>query len=164
MARNRPPETPGLTDEDLALWRNATRADAPLRGGASAGSPEPDSPKDRDVHPDSARAAPPRGGAPNKIDRRTRRRLRDGKIPFDEEPLDMHGMTVADAHRALNRAVEDARARGDRWVLVITGRSGVLRWRTPEWLDELRNAGRVRDFETAGRLHGGEGAIYVLIG
>ena len=53
--------------------------------------------------------------------------------------------------------------RDKRLVLVITGKSGVLRRQVPQWLNlpDLRNV--VVGFETAAIGHGGEGALYVRL-
>ena len=167
MTRNRPAGTPGLTDEDLALWRNATRADSPLRGGDRP--PEAEA----ETGPAVGGTAPPRrrgdaAAAPNGTDKRTRQRLRRGQYPIQAR-IDLHGMTQEEARRALDRAVAGAWARGDRCLLVITGKgatrgaSGVLRRMAPRWLAEQPNAGRALAVETALPRDGGDGALYVLI-
>ena len=60
-----------------------------------------------------------------------------------------------------------AQLRGNRCVLVITGRSlrhgGTLRAMTPRWLDEAPNRRRVLAYAEAQLRHGGEGALYVLV-
>jgi len=73
----------------------------------------------------------------------------------------------------------DAQANGHGVVLVITGKGdperlaglgaafgegrGVLRRAVPLWLAEPDLRGVVLGFESAGRRHGGEGALYVRI-
>ena len=102
------------------------------------------------------------------IDRRTSERLRKGKLAIDRR-LDLHGMTEAAAHAALDRFVHQAWQDGARVLLVITGKGsvreggGVLRRNLPRWLAAGDNAPRVLRIETAQPHHGGSGASYVLL-
>ncbi|HEX6977892.1 MAG TPA: Smr/MutS family protein [Alphaproteobacteria bacterium] len=102
------------------------------------------------------------------LDRRTAMRLRRGDIPI-ERRLDLHGMTQADAHAALDRFVRRAWADGKRMLLIITGKGsviaggGVLRRYVPGWLTAGEHAARVLRIETARPQHGGSGAYYVLL-
>lgn len=106
------------------------------------------------------------------------KRLRRGHLDI-EARLDLHGMRQAEAHRALRGFILSAQARGLRHVKVITGkgrssdpedrpfdlhgpdRPGILKRLVPAWLGEPDLAAVVVSFTGAGRLHGGEGAIYV---
>lgn len=83
--------------------------------------------------------------------------------------LDLHGMTEAAAHAALDRFVRHAWHEGVRVLLVITGKGsvreggGVLRRNLPRWLAAGENAPRVLRIEQAQLRHGGQGAYYVLL-
>lgn len=117
---------------------------------------------------------PPRGAArplpPSNpgLDRRTAERLRKGRMEIDRR-LDLHGLTEAVAHAALDRAVASAWRDGARVLLVITGKGsskeggGVLRRNLPRWLAVGANAARVLRIESARPQHGGGGAFYVLL-
>src|SRR3712207_5692715 len=74
---------------------------------------------------------------PVDLDRRSWLRLRRGLYPIDAR-LDLHGLTQEQAHAWLSSFLATARARGNRCVLVITGRGqrhgGTLRTMTPRWL------------------------------
>ena len=100
------------------------------------------------------------------VDRATAGRLKRGRRPV-EAGLDLHGMTQAEAHRALAGFIAGSRAAGRRCVLVITGHGrlsgGVLKSAVPRWLDEpdLRRA--VLAIAPARPQHGGHGALYVLL-
>ena len=76
-------------------------------------------------------------------------------------------MTQAEAHARLAAFLAGAQARGNRCVLVITGRGlrhgGTLRAMTPRWLETEPNRGLVLSFAQARLQHGGEGALYVLL-
>lgn len=103
---------------------------------------------------------------PVDLDRRSWLKLRRGHYPIDAR-LDLHGLTQAEAHDRLVSFLAGAQARGNRCVLVITGRAlrtgGTLREMTPRWLDEAPNRARVLSFSPAQPQHGGEGALYVLV-
>ncbi|MEZ5684439.1 MAG: Smr/MutS family protein [Paracoccaceae bacterium] len=112
---------------------------------------------------------------PVQMDRKTHRNMTRGKLD-PEARIDLHGMTVAQAHPALTRFILTAEARGARLVLVITGkgkmgpddgpipqRQGVLRHQVPHWL-QLPPLGAIVLQVTAAHLrHGGSGAYYVYL-
>jgi len=93
-------------------------------------------------------------------------RLRRGKHPV-EARLDLHGMTQAEAHRALASFIRGARVSGKRCVLVITGRGrlggGVLRAAVPRWLDEPEFRPHLLAIAAAQPRDGGAGALYVML-
>jgi DNA-nicking Smr family endonuclease len=99
-------------------------------------------------------------------DRANAERLKRGKHPV-EARLDLHGLTQAEAHRALAGFLRGARATGKRCVLVVTGRgstgSGVLRNAVPRWLDEPEFRPHVLAIATAQPRDGGAGALYVML-
>jgi DNA-nicking Smr family endonuclease len=118
----------------------------------------------RPVQPPSAPPLAPLG-------RRERSQLSRGKKQI-EARLDLHGMTLTDAHHALLAFLQRASSNGLTFVLVITGKGkagtaesgrGVLRRQVPQWLGlpELRS--HVVGFEAAHIGHGGEGALYVRV-
>jgi DNA-nicking Smr family endonuclease len=150
--------------DDAALWQDAVRSVNPLprrqlpalsgRGVAAADN------------------GAPRRGEPSALDRSagidgaTSQRLKRGLRPI-EARLDLHGMSQAEAHRALGEFVRAASAAGHRSLLVITGRGtdrpSVLRSSVPRWLDagELRR--QILAVAAARPRHGGGGALYVLL-
>src|SRR5439155_6759053 len=135
------------------LWRRAMRDVAPLPDRA----PHPDrrylagdageTPAVR-TKPGAAPAKPQQVPPPAElppldrlagVDRATAERLKRGRRPV-EASLDLHGMTQAEAHRALAGFIAGSRAAGLRCVLVITGHGrlsgGILKAAVPRWLDE----------------------------
>ena len=180
-----------VTTDELALWRHVMRDASPLREEAAAAVPAAAAP----ASAAAALAAPPPAAAPAEansglappfqparvvahatrrldpagpvdLDRRTWLKLRRGNYPIDAR-IDLHGLTQADAFARLAGFLAMAQARGNRCVLVITGRGvrhgGTLRGMTPRWLDEQPNRTRVLAYALANRQHGGEGALYVLL-
>jgi DNA-nicking Smr family endonuclease len=171
-----------VTPEELALWHHVVRDAQPLHGEPVAPAeapsklPEPATPSaPAKPAPPSAPAAlpPPRPltrrldpTGPVDLDRRSWLKLRRGHYPIDAR-VDLHGLTQAEAHDRLASFLAAAHARGNRCVLVITGRGvrhgGTLRSMTPRWLDEAPNRSRVLAYAQAQLQHGGEGALYVLL-
>jgi DNA-nicking Smr family endonuclease len=100
------------------------------------------------------------------FDRRRLRELRHGEIEPDTE-IDLHGLTRAEAHRALAVALRDAIARQQRCVLVVHGRGArstagpVLRDALPTWLAEAPHGASVLAFAAGEPQRGG--ATYVLL-
>lgn len=100
------------------------------------------------------------------LDRNTARRFERGEMPIDSA-IDLHGMTQARAHEALDGFVAAAARAGARMLLVVTGKGrqgeGVLRRQVPEWLRAGPHAGRILRIASARIQHGGEGAFYILL-
>jgi DNA-nicking Smr family endonuclease len=100
------------------------------------------------------------------FDRRRLRELRSGAIPPDIE-IDLHGMTRAEAQRALAATLRDAIAERKRCVLVVHGRGSrspgapILRDALPQWLAQAPHGASVLAF-AAGEAQRG-GATYVLL-
>jgi DNA-nicking Smr family endonuclease len=113
-------------------------------------------------------AVPPPQRQPNPgIDRATLERLRKGEIPIDRR-IDLHGLTLEDAHATLDRFLVRGWGEGARLLLVITGKggqaaTGVLRTEVPKWLSEGQHAAKVLRTATAQPKDGGGGALYVLL-
>lgn len=109
------------------------------------------------------------------MDRKAHRNMTRGKLE-PEARIDLHGMTLAQAHPELVRFVLGAQSRGCRLVLVITGkgrkglddgpipqRQGVLRHQVPQWLRLPPLGAVVMQINPAHLKHGGSGAYYVYL-
>jgi DNA-nicking Smr family endonuclease len=166
-----------LTGEDAALWQRAMRGVAPLPGRAPSpdqGRPARNAPEMGALLP----SAPAKSLAPAAraaltpldrfagVDRATAERLRRGQRDI-EARLDLHGMTQAEAHRALAGFVSGSRATGRRCVLVITGHGrmsgGILKSAVPRWLHEPDLRRHILAIAPARPQHGGSGALYLLL-
>ena len=113
--------------------------------------------------------------APVRMDHGTHKKMLRGKLK-PEARIDLHGMTLAQAHPVLTRFILGAHEDGLRLVLVITGkgkdrddpgpipiRRGVLKHQVPNWL-HMPPLGRVvLDIREAHIRHGGAGAYYVYL-
>jgi DNA-nicking Smr family endonuclease len=62
--------------------------------------------------------------------------------------IDLHGMTVNEAHTTTRDYLKEASQRGEKSVMIITGRSGIIRREFPSWLQ----FSHIRNFE---ELNGG---------
>ncbi|RLJ52090.1 DNA-nicking Smr family endonuclease [Litoreibacter meonggei] len=113
--------------------------------------------------------------APVAMDKKAFTRLKQGKLS-PEARLDLHGMTLDQAHPRLNRFILDAHAQGKRLVLVITGkgksrddngpiptRLGVLRHQVPNWFQQHPLKPHILQVTQASQKHGGSGAYYVYL-
>ena len=90
-----------------------------------------------------------------------------------EASIDLHGMTLAVAERAVTRFLERVTAQDMRVVLVVTGKGlreeggrtidGRIRGEFVGWLNRGDNRDRVRAVRAAHAHHGGTGAFYLLL-
>ena len=121
----------------------------------------------------------PLAQAPVLMDAKTHTRMTRGKLQ-PEARIDLHGLTLAEAHPDLIRFILNAQAAGLRLVLVITGkgkqkpgaddfggpipqRLGVLRHQVPLWLRQMPLGPCVLQISEAHLKHGGSGAFYIYL-
>lgn len=185
-----------LKPDELELWQAVARTATPAlkpRKIAPEVKPAPKSPlvkSPKAVQPftigSSARQGETRdmaptladhlASAPVKMDSKSFKHMRRGKLK-PEGRIDLHGMTVAQAHPALNSFILSAHGAGKRLVLVITGkggrrmqegsfapeRMGALKRQVPHWLTQAPLNGVVMQVSEAHLRHGGSGAYYVYL-
>jgi DNA-nicking Smr family endonuclease len=173
-------------DADSELWERVARSAKPLGKGRAAHADRPKKAAQRDAAKGEVRAprlAPKvtRKPAPTArgevLNRQTARALERGQLAV-EARLDLHGMRQREAHVALRRFLKSAQGKGQRHVLVITGRGtepdaqrsfyeaderGVLRHAVPHWLEQPDLAPLVVSYSEAPRRLGGEGALYLRL-
>ena len=171
---------------DLDLWRELTRHVRPLsdrrrvtaagpvqtstaaeEGGAKAGlKKDLQSPRLRREAVTRGTAAELSHGTSEGLDRRQDARLRKGQLPI-EGRLDLHGLHLGPAQRAVDRFLLAAQGQGKRCVLVITGKGrddkGALRREVPLWLNRPEIRPVVVSFTHAQPKDGGQGALYILL-
>lgn len=113
--------------------------------------------------------------APLQMDAKAYGRMTRGKL-LPEARIDLHGLTLAEAHPELLRFILSTHAQGMRLVLVITGkgkakpdhgpipsRIGALRHQVPMWLRQAPLGPLVLQVAEAHARHGGGGAYYVYL-
>lgn len=102
-------------------------------------------------------------------------RMKKGKLG-PEARLDLHGMTLDQAHPALIQFILSSYEKGHRLVLIITGkgdrydpynsaplRRGILRRQVPLWLKQQPVASVILQTSEAHYKHGGKGAYYIYL-
>jgi DNA-nicking Smr family endonuclease len=171
---------------DFHLWTEVTETLLPLRPrrrvrlAAPLPLPpaEPPAPKRPRINIMPAYQSPQSPAKPpiGVIEPRLRQKLGRGQVPIDGT-LDLHGMRQDEAFAALYRYVRARASRGDRTILVITGKGlkkvngdpttiverGVLRTMLPIWLNSPDLAPLVAGWDQSAQGHGGEGAWYVRL-
>lgn len=99
------------------------------------------------------------------------KRLRSGDVEPDRL-LDLHGMNLDTAWAAIDRCLDQAIARGDRVVLLVTGhhrpgdppvQRGRIRAAVHDWLAASRHAADIAAVRGAHRRHGGGGSLYLIM-
>ena len=99
------------------------------------------------------------------------KRLRGGSVEPDRV-LDLHGMTLDTAWRAIDRALERSIAARDRVLLLITGHHrpgeppverGRIRAAVHDWLAASRHSTAIAAVRGAHRRHGGGGSLYIIL-
>ena len=192
-----------LSEEESTLWQRVAGSARRLQPAASPAAdtrtgpvPDPGAPpsalrKPKPAAPLPIPPAPPPavrldlaesvGDAlarvPVRMDRKAHMRMMRGKLT-PEARIDLHGMTLAQAHPALTGFMMNAHARGLRLVLVITGkgrtqpaddtgpmprRAGALKHEVPHWLRSGPLRAVVLEVRESHRSHGGAGAYYVYL-
>ncbi len=161
-----------LSSDEYQLWNQVKQTATPLHKSYAPSKPEYAAPG----QPPVPRPTPPIHQLPapslanpsrNKdhlaaLDRRTSRRLKRGKMHIDAR-LDLHGQTQGAAHQALHGFLHAAQRRGASFVLVITGKSGVLNRLVPLWLNEPALRSHISAISPAAPRHGGHGALYIRL-
>jgi DNA-nicking Smr family endonuclease len=102
----------------------------------------------------------PRHTLMDKEPRRIKTRRDPSKVHIDAR-LDLHGLTQDNAYAQLVPFLIRMQHRSAKWVLIITGKSGVLFEMTPKWLNALPRL--VASHCHARPNHGGTGALCIAI-
>ena len=173
-----------LNPDEAELWARVAATIRPLsreprpaaeQGGqpAAALAEEPDQ-APRPPKPPAARRAPapaPKPRVGSTLDGSWDKKLGSGAIVPDRV-LDLHGMNLDGAWRAIDRGLEQAIAAGDRVLLLITGHHrpgappverGRIRAAVHDWLAASRHASRIAAVRGAHRRHGGGGSLYIIL-
>lgn len=177
-----------LSEDDLALWKQVTGSTSPIRKPAAKPHIAPKLPSPNDPVARSSivervvksvyreHSNKPALDNPLRMDHKKHKKMQRGKLAPDAR-IDLHGMTAANAHSVLTSFILNAHGRGDRLILVITGKGrkadahyadpaaqrGVLRQSVPRWLSLAPLSQIVLQVTPANQRHGGEGAYYVYL-
>lgn len=174
-----------LAPDEAALWARVMASVRPLRAIRPVAAakiapttlPPPGTPKVR-VSP--ARPVSPPAPEPRKVpqpgvtlDGGWDKRLARGMI-IPDATIDLHGHTLHSAHDLLDAALDRAIRRGDRVILLVTGKPprpeserpharGAIRAAIGDWLVASRHAGAIAAMRGAHPRHGGQGALYIVL-
>ena len=173
-----------LDQADQALWQKVTETVTPSRGQMArrARLTQTETPITPAVKINPKKPKPivtvetprkkPKGLTPADLDhhgyggisRASARSMKSGQAGFSKK-IDLHGLTLADAHQRLLSFLLAAAADGHRHVLVITGKGlankGKIRSHLPVWLNEPPLSAHVIAYCQAQIKDGGAGAWYV---
>ncbi len=185
-----------LSSEERALWDRVAERATPLdpkrktRAPDLVAKPKPKPVDIREPVPDfrvgqKTNASRPHdimrplverlAASPVNMDNKSFGKMKRGKLK-PEGRIDLHGMTMAQAHPALVSFILGSQLQGRRLVLVITGkgkdrddggpiptRHGVLRHQVPQWLALPPLSQAILQVTPAHIKHGGHGAYYVYL-
>ena len=109
----------------------------------------------------------------NTLDGGWDRRIAKGMI-LPDSSIDLHGHTLASAHAMLDQGLDAAIRRGDRVLLLVTGKPprpeserpharGAIRAAVADWLASSRHADAIAAVRGAHPRHGGQGALYLVL-
>jgi DNA-nicking Smr family endonuclease len=170
---------PSLSPEEAELWGRVTATIKPL----SRENDQPQAPVNKQesasakplktVRPAARKPAP--AAAPIRpgttLDGSWDRKLGSGAVEPDRM-LDLHGMNLDTAWRAIDHALEQAIIQRQRMLLLVTGHHrpgkppverGKIRAAVHDWLAVSRHAGDIAAVRGAHRRHGGGGSLYIIL-
>lgn len=178
-----------LTADEAALWRRVMATVRPARPASpkpapvapapaaekpslsKAASRPPSSPPR--ARPASAEVLKPQPKLGTTLDGSWDRKLGSGSVVPDSS-IDLHGHTLQSAYGVLDAGLDRAIARGDRILLLITGKPprpeserpharGRIREAVGDWLAASRHAANIASVRAAHPRHGGAGALYIVL-
>ena len=173
-----------LDPDEAALWARVMASVRPLRAVRPAALPKPAAPapsppsvpvaKPRAAVPPASPVVPPaRRGPGVTLDGSWDRQIARGAV-LPDSSIDLHGHTLHSAHTLLDQGLERAIARGDRVLLLVTGKPprpeserpharGAIRAAIADWLAASRHADAIAAVRGAHPRHGGQGALYIVL-
>ncbi|WP_093331816.1 Smr/MutS family protein [Sphingomonas rubra] len=109
----------------------------------------------------------------NTLDGSWDKKLGRGMV-LPDSSIDLHGHTLASAHALLDQGLDRAVRRGDRVLLLVTGKPprpeserpharGAIRAAVADWLAASRFADSIAAVRGAHPRHGGHGALYIVL-
>ena len=171
-----------LSADEAQLWARVMASVRPLRATALA-APRPAERAPVAVQstslppvapPPVAKQVPPRPRLSGMtLDGSWDRQIARGAVVPDST-LDLHGHTLHSAYTLLDHGIDRALARGDRVLLLVTGKPprtgserpharGAIRAAVADWLAASRHADRIAAVRGAHPRHGGTGALYLVL-
>jgi len=165
-----------LSPEEAELWARVAATIRPLSRVKNNLQPTNNQSKSDIVRyakpgPNARQVAQWRPPSERTLDGSWDKNLRGGSVDPDRV-LDLHGMSLDTAWRAIDRGLEQSIARGDRLLLLITGHHrpgdppverGRIRAAVHDWLAASRHSPNIAAVRNAHRRHGGGGSLYIVL-
>jgi DNA-nicking Smr family endonuclease len=166
MATVKPLRVVPVTRPAIPVVARKVPVTTPKRAAAKPVAPPPPSPMPRPAPKPATRTAQ------NTLDASWDRKLGRGAV-IPDSSLDLHGHTLASAHSLLDQGLDRAIRRGDRVMLLVTGKPprpeserpharGAIRAAVADWLAGSRHADAIAAVRGAHPRHGGQGALYLV--
>jgi DNA-nicking Smr family endonuclease len=174
MSKNRP-RTPNATEQQL--WETATKGITPITARTVAKiTPQPTGKRERPKGDTTGRiiletlkpitTPKPRDPSSYQLDNTLNRKLVQGDLPIDGK-IDLHGLTLHQAHARFMAFFHQKQKAGARLLLIVTGKGpsgeGVIRKNLPLWCDDHTTSPHILKTTAAAAHHGGSGATYILL-
>lgn len=174
-----------LSPEEATLWQRVMATVNPINPGrvpdlvpprpSATGAPRPVVPASKPATAGPVRAASKNAtpGPGATLDGSWDRRLSSGAV-IPDCTIDLHGHTLDTAYKALDQGLSQAILRGDRVLLLVTGKPpraaserpharGRIRAAVNDWLTASRHAANIAAVRGAHPRHGGAGALYLIL-
>ncbi len=169
-----------LDPGEAALWARVVAAVKPLHGARPVAPlavlEQHGAPRPKPTRPVAAPVVKPARTARtpgDTLDASWDHKLARGLVSPDAT-IDLHGHTLAAAHARLDQELGRAIVRGDRVLLVVTGRPpraeserpharGAIRAAIGDWIAAGRHVDRIASIRGAHPRHGGGGALYLIL-
>jgi DNA-nicking Smr family endonuclease len=181
-----------LAPEEAALWKRVIASVTPIKARpvksveaiekAAVPIPAPSPVVAKPTAKSKGRVPPPRVApapatarreAANTLDASWDRRLSRGLVS-PESTVDLHGHSLSAAYDRLDFGLDVAIGRGDRVLLLVTGKAprpeserpharGAIRAAVGDWLASSRHSDRIAAVRSAHPRHGGAGALYIVL-
>lgn len=164
-----------LDPDEAALWARVASTITPLSRDATDQSAIEPAPTPARLNLIASKTVQSLGtakrGLGTTLDGSWDKRLSSGSMDPDRT-VDLHGMSLDRAWRAIDGALDQAVSRGERIVLLITGhqrsgeppiRRGAIRAAVHDWLEASRHSSAIAAVRGAHRRHGGGGSLYIVL-
>ena len=101
------------------------------------------------------------------MDGSLRKKFEAGELEIDGK-IDLHGLTLVEAHHQFTRFISQKIKTKCRFLLVVTGKGsgngkGVIRQNLPLWCEDIKIKNHILSIKQAKPKHGGDGASYIML-
>lgn len=94
------------------------------------------------------------------------KKIKNGKMEIDAK-IDLHGMNLAQAEKNFLEFIQNAIVLKKRLLLIVTGKgtnnNGAIKNEVAKWVNHPQISGYIAYFDYPPPVHGGKGALYLLL-